>query len=181
MPIYASAKSPGGNYEPAPAGTHAAICCDVVDLGVLEVSFSGKTKKQHKINICWQIEEDRDDGKPFVVRKRYTLSLHEKSGLRKDLESWRGRPFSPEELERFDLEVLIGIGCYINVVHKPNPDGGEPWANVAAIMRLPKNTAAPAIRDYVRVCDRKLDSESPAVQPDVETEGLGIDDSDIPF
>src|ERR1700684_2934792 len=114
------AKASGGNdCKPAPAGTHAAVCCDVVDLGMLEVSFGGKTKTQHKVNLVWQIEEDRDDGKPFTVRKRYTLSLHEKASLRKDLESWRGRAFTPAELEGFDLEVLIGIGCMLNVIHTP--------------------------------------------------------------
>ena len=41
------------------------------------------------------------DGKPFLVRRRYTASLHEKSALRKDLESWRGRAFTNVELDGF--------------------------------------------------------------------------------
>ena len=106
MPIMVSGKS-GTNFTPAPAGTHAAVCVDVVDLGILEVSFGGKTKQQHKINLVWQIDEERDDGKPFTVRKRYTCSLHEKAALRKDLEAWRGRPFTDQELDGFDLETLI--------------------------------------------------------------------------
>jgi len=175
------AKATGGNdFKPAPAGTHAAVCCDVVDLGMLEVSFGGKTKTQHKVNLVWQIEEDRDDGKPFTVRKRYTLSLHEKASLRKDLESWRGRAFTPAELEGFDLEVLIGIGCTLNVIHTPKPDGGQPWANVAAIMKLHRSMQAPSVRDYVRVQDRK-EAQADAPPPDVDTEGMGITDDDIPF
>jgi len=183
MPIYASSKSAGGNFKPAPAGTHAAVCCDVVDLGLLEVTFGGKTKKQHKVNIVWQIEELRDDGQPFTVRKRYTLSLHEKSAMRKDLESWRGRPFTEEELDKFDLEKLIGIGCFINVIHKPRPDGGEPWANVTTIMKLAKGMAAPKIENYVRVCDRPQEdgAQPDAAPPDIDTGGMGITDEDIPF
>src|SRR5689334_6354597 len=137
MAIMASAKG-GQDFAPAPAGTHAAVCCDVIDLGMLEVTFGGKTKSQHKVNIVWQIEELRDDGKPFNVRKRYTLSLHEKASLRKDLESWRGKAFTAEELAGFDLEALIGVGCMLNIIHKEREDGGTPWANVTAIMKLVK-------------------------------------------
>src|SRR5580700_4442984 len=130
MPIYASAKS-GSNFKPAPAGTHPAVCCDVIDLGILEVNFNGKTKKQHKINLVWQIDELRDDNRPFLVRKRYTLSLHEKAGLRKDLESWRGRPFTDAELDQFDVESVLGVGCLLSVIHVPAKSPGDVYANIA--------------------------------------------------
>jgi len=51
MPIIAKA---GATFIPAPAGTHPAICCDVVDLGEVEVTFQGKTQRKHKIVICPQ-------------------------------------------------------------------------------------------------------------------------------
>lgn len=177
MAIVASAKS-GSDYAPAPAGTHPAVCCDVVDLGTLEVTFGGKTKSQHKVNIVWQIEELREDGKAFTVRKRYTLSLHEKSSLRKDLESWRGKAFTKEELEGFDLEVLIGVGCMVNVIHAPKKDGGSPWANVTGVMKAPKGMPTPKIVDYIRVCDRKEEDMNQA-QP--ESRDYEITDDDVPF
>lgn len=178
MPIIARAGS-GTQYPPAPAGTHAAICVDVVDLGILEVTYSGKTKKQHKITIVWQIDEDRDDGKPHAVRKRYTLSLHEKAGLRKDLESWRGLPFTQEELDGFDVEVLVGKGCLLNIIH--NVKDSNTYANVATIMKLPKMMEAPKARDYVRVCDRTPEDVSQA-PPEVGYEySGGITDDDVPF
>jgi hypothetical protein len=170
MPIIAKA---GGNFTPAPAGTHAAICVDVIDLGMIEVTYLGKTQRKHKIVIAWQIDEDMDDGKPFLVRRRYTCSLHEKSNLRRDLESWRGRAFTDKELEAFDLEGLLSVGCPINVIHEQR--NGSTYANVASVMRLPKNMAAPPPRDYVRVCDR------PPAQTDAAEDGLGISDDDIPF
>lgn len=180
MPIFASA-SGGTEYKPAPAGSHVAVCCDVVDLGVLEVTFGGKTKKQHKVNIFWQLSEElRDDDKPFIVRKRYTLSLHEKAALRKDLEAWRGRAFSNEELDKFDLENLLSVGCYVSVVHQTKADGSGTWANVASIMKLPKGVPTPKIVDYARVCDRK-EAEGEPPPPDIDTSGMGVDESDIPF
>jgi hypothetical protein len=113
------------DYIPAPEGTFSAVCCDVVDLGMLEVTFGGKTKEQHKIWIVWQIEEVMADNRPYTVRKRYTLSLHEKASLRKDLESWRGRAFTASELEGFDVETVLGVACMLNVIHAAGSQGGE--------------------------------------------------------
>jgi len=170
MPIYASAGS-GTKFTPAPAGAYAAVCCDVRDLGVLEVKWQNETKRQHKVLISWQIDEPRDDGKPYLVSRRYTLSLHEKSGLRKDLESWRGRKFTEDELHRFDVETILGKSCLLNVIH--NQSGGDTYANVAGVMSLPKGMAAPAVRDYVRHQDRTDGQHDEAPSP--------ITDDEIPF
>jgi hypothetical protein len=170
MPIFAKA---GASFVPAPAGTHAAVCVDVVDHGMLEVTYQSKTQRKHKITITWQIDEDMDNGKPFLVRRRYTCSLHEKATLRRDLESWRGRAFSDQELQAFDLESLLSVGCLINVIHETR--NGSTYANVASVMRLPKGMTAPTPRDYVRVCDR------PATQADSVEDSLGITDDDVPF
>ena len=175
MPIYA--KSSGGTqYAPAPSGTFAAVAVDVVDLGQIKVSWGGKEKSQHKITIVWQIDEDRDDGKPHTVRKRYTLSLHEKAQLRKDLESWRGRPFTDEELQGFDVETIIGVGCMISIIHAAKD--GSTYANVASVSRMPKGMVAPTPRDYVRVCDRQDAGAQP--EPTVEY-GPDPSDMDVPF
>ncbi len=181
------AKASGTNFIPAPPGTHAAVCCDVVDLGNLEVAFGGKKKTQHKVRIVWQIAEDRADGKPYSTSKRYTLSLHEKASLRKDLESWRGRKFTDQELEGFDLEVLLGVHCLLNIIEEKKD--GQTYSNVTSIMRLPKGMAAISIRDYVRVCDRKP-AEGEAAPPEMgdvpPPEGEwdryhGGDDDSVPF
>ena len=166
----------GANYKPAPAGTHAAVCCDVVDLGELKVEYQGKAKVQHKIKIVWQIDELRDDGAPHRVSKRYTLSLHEKAGLRKDLEGWRGRPFNEEELKGFDVEVLLAKTALLNVIHKES--NGSTFANVTGIMRLPKGMAGPTVRDYIRECDRTPE-ETAGTPP--EFDGPPITDDDVPF
>lgn len=170
MPIYASAGS-GTKFQPAPAGTHAAVCCDVRDLGVLETTWQGETKKQHKVLLSWQIDELRDDGKPYLISRRYTCSLHEKAGLRKDLEAWRGRAFTEAELHQFDLETILGKGCLLNVVHKQS--GGDTYANVAGVMALPRGMTAPTVRDYVRFVDRK-DAEAHDEQPPITAD-------DVPF
>ena len=139
-------------FMPAPAGVTQAVCVDVIDKGIVEVTWQGKTKQQHKIDIAWQIDEARDDGKPFLVFKRYTLSLSEKANLRKDLESWRGRPFTRDEELGFDVETVLGANCLLNVQHNTRAD--KTYANVVAVMPLAKGMQKIAVRDYVRVQDR---------------------------
>ena len=152
MPIIAKS-SGGGNFIPCPPGQHSAVCVDIVDMGLLEVKFGKEApKSQHKIRIVWQVEEVMADNRPFIVQRRYTLSLHEKATLRKDLESWRGKQFTAEELEGFDLEVLLGIPCLLNVIQEKKD--GSTYANVASIMRLPKVMTPIKQRDYIRVQDR---------------------------
>lgn len=151
MPIIATAGE-SREFTPAPAGLHQAVCVDVVDMGMLEVTYAGKTKQQHKIRLAWQIDEPMEDGKRFIVQKRYTLSLSEKATLRKDLESWRGKPFTRDEEMGFDLERLIGVNCFLNVVHASKE--GKTYANVASVVPLKRGMAPITADGYVRVKDR---------------------------
>ena len=167
----------GGDFKPAPAGAHAATCVDVIDHGMLTVTYLGKTRTQHKITIAWQIDVAMENNKPYLIRRKYTASLHEKSSLRRDLESWRGKPFSAAELEAFDLESLIGVGCLLNVIHNDSLSGST-YANVVGIMRLPRTMAAPQVRDYVRVKDRPAAQTEQAIDNENE---YGVSDADIPF
>ena len=181
MAIMASAGGDGKVFEAAPAGVHQAVCVDVVDLGILDVTWQGVTKKQRKVNVAWQLNEDRDDGKPYLVFKRYTLSLHEKAGLRKDLESWRGKKFTDEEGRGFDVEKLIGVNCLLNVTH--NHVGDRTYANVVSIMPLAKGMPQIQGRDYVRKADRQPDMPAHHVS-DEEVAGMSnapLTDDDIPF
>lgn len=170
MPIIAKGNS--GKFEPCPAGMQQAVCCDVVDLGLLETQWGQK----HKIDIVWQSDEKMADGRPFLVKKRYTLSLNERANLRHDLESWRNKPFTEAEAEGFDVERLIGANALLNVVHKTGSKGGvfANVMNVTPIMKgMPKLTPT---EDYVRVCDRDTTPE-----PGEQHEPADIDDDSIPF
>jgi hypothetical protein len=147
MAIIARGKS--RDFAPAPEGLHRAVCVDVVDLGMVDGQFGRK----HKVMLSWQIEETMDNGKPFLVSKRYTLSLHKKSALRPDLESWRGKPFSEVEAEGFDLEKLLGANAQLNIVHNKVDDAT--FANISAVVPAAKGAPALKARDYTRVCDRE--------------------------
>jgi hypothetical protein len=127
-------------------GTTLAVCCGVWDLGLQATPFidekTGEPKVQHKVIIAWEIAEKINEptseyhGKPYMLNKKYTLSLGEKANLRKDLESWRGKPFGKEELENgFDVEKLYGINCLIGIAHEPDrKDASKVYARVTAIL-----------------------------------------------
>lgn len=179
MPIIA--KETGGNFKPAPAGAFAAVCCDVVDLGMKETEYAGTKSLKHKIRVVWQVADvDPAIGKRPLVSQRYTLSLHEKAALRKDLQSWRGRTFTPSELQGFDVEKVVGASCLLNIVH--SADGQ--YANVSAIMPLPKGMTAPTIEGYVRDKDRPKAQPEPPENEDHELhepDGFQVTDNDAPF
>lgn len=168
-PIIATA-SETKNYAPAPEGTHQGVCVDVIDVGLKPNPFREGTQ-QHKIDIAWQIDEHREDGKRFVVYKRYTLSLNEKANLRHDLESWRGKPFTEDELRGFDVEAVIGANALINIQHKPSTKNlGKVFANVVSVMKTTKGMVALAAEDYVR-----------HQQEEVAESGEMVDADSIPF
>lgn len=123
------------DFEITPEGTYIARCFKLLDMGTQTVEFAGETKFQQKILVSWELLDpatNMKDGKPFVVSKRYTASLHEKSALRRDLQSWRGKKFTEEELEGFDLKNILGAYCQLQVIHTDN--SGSTYANVDTIM-----------------------------------------------
>ena len=142
MALYASEGS-STTYEPIPEGTYPGICYGLIDLGE---QYSEKFDKlAHKCRIIWEVvgETIEVDGKEInrSISKDYTLSLNEKSALRKDLRAWRGREFTAEELQRFDLKNILRVPCMLNIVHVARND--KTYANIAGIMSMPKGMPKP--------------------------------------
>jgi hypothetical protein len=137
----------GGDYKPVPEGTYVATCVRVIDLGTQVTTWKGADKIQRKVLIGWEVPEVRvqdQEGRdmPAMISTRYTASLHEKAALRKALEAWRGRRFTDDELKGFDLKNVLAQPCQIQVLHSERD--GTTYANVSAIMAMPKGAAKPA-------------------------------------
>jgi hypothetical protein len=136
-------ESKTGTFEMPPSGPIAARCSRLIDLGTQESTYEGERKTQRKILLSWELSELRTDGTPFVISRRFGLSLHEKSALRAFLQAWRGRPFTAEELDLFDLRKLMGAPCLLNIMHTER--AGKQYANIASISPLPKGMTAPEL------------------------------------
>lgn len=131
------------NFEITPQGTFVATCYRLIDLGTQIEQFKGETKKMHKIMISWELPSElMNDGKPFSIHKKYTLSSSNKAILRKDLESWRGQPFDDADFGKFDISVLLGKQCFIGIVHAVV--GDNTYANISTLVKLPKDYPVPA-------------------------------------
>lgn len=155
MALTATSKSTS-NTTPAPHGTHVARCCRVIDLGLQFDKGQFGERIQHKLMLTWELPEEKhifkpENGEePFHVSKEYTVSLGEKATLRKDLEAWRGRAFTPQELEGFHVGKLLGAACLLNVIHVDKKGGGVK-AKVAGISPMPKSMKCPdAITPFVQ-------------------------------
>lgn len=165
----------GKKWNNAPEGLHQAVCIDVLDLGICQSKFGLKAK----VCVRWEIDLiDPGTGAPFQVQNRYTKSLNDKANLRKQLESWRGRKFTAQELKGFDMDVLVGVNCQLQVIHNPGDDG-KIYANVQTIVPAAKGQKLVPSADYIRQKDRE---PKPAEQDTTQLGDGGIvDDSFVPF
>jgi hypothetical protein len=134
----------GGSFESTPPGLHLARCYRIIDLGTQKSEYLGQVKMLRKIMLGWEIHGQDDsgkalkmqDGRPFAMFKNYTLSWSDKANLRADLQSWRGKPFSQEEMRRFDLKTILDAWCMLNVIEKQGNDG-KMYVNVNGITPVP--------------------------------------------
>jgi hypothetical protein len=150
MAIIASDTGGGGDFKQVPQGTHLAICNMVVDLGKQRKEWQGQERIRPEIFIRWELPNERltwtdRDGKeqegPMIIGQTYTLALNDRANLRRDLEAWRGRAFTPEELAGFDVSKLLGVPCMVTVTHADRQ--GRIRANVTGVTGLPKGMPKP--------------------------------------
>ncbi|OWQ95764.1 hypothetical protein CDQ92_13360 [Sphingopyxis bauzanensis] len=141
-------------------GTHFAVCDMVVDLGKQRTSYQGEESVKHQIYLRWQIPAERVEWKdgdgnqkegPAVIGKTYTLSLGEKANLRKDLQAWRGKSFTEEELRGFDVAKLLGVPATLTVTHTEK--NGRTYTNVASLGGIPKGMDKPSAENGVTLYD----------------------------
>ncbi len=141
-------ESGGGNYPVIEAGSYPARCVGVIDLGIQHNDFNGKD--QERVRLVWELPTERvevdGEDKPRWLSKPYTASLHEKSTLRKDLDAWRGKPFTKEELAGFDLHNILNAPCILSVVNQEGKNGGV-YAKVGGISKVMKGMEVPPLEN----------------------------------
>lgn len=136
--------------ELIPAGNYIARCYKMIEVGTVEEVILGEKKIMHKVRIGWELptelrvfSEEKGE-QPLVIYKEYTLSMADKANLRKDLKSWRGKDFTEEQAKSFDITVLVGVPCMINIIHKPSKkDPSRVYEEIAGITPMPKGVTCP--------------------------------------
>jgi hypothetical protein len=115
------------DYTPIPEGTHRAVASAVVSIGLQNNPF-GKPKPQ--LLIRYEITDIRIENEvsgqsvsePMVKWQYYSVSLHKDANLRRDLESWRDKGFTKEELKGFDVMSVLGHACQVTIIHDHSGD-----------------------------------------------------------
>lgn len=145
MDIVLTAAPASSSRELIPADSHIARCIELISIGTVTKEFEGKSKTLQQLRITWELPElmHEYDGKqePARIGQTFTASLHEKSGLRKVLKSWRGKDFTEEELKGFSLRTILGAPCLLTISHTEK--GGKTYANVDAVTKLHKSMVCP--------------------------------------
>ena len=143
MSLMASQESNVTKFPPLEAGTYLARSYGLIDLGTQH--SDAYDKDQHKILIMWELPtetfETENGIETRVLSKQYTCSLSDNANLRKDLEAWRGKKFTEDELRGFDLRKVIGVPCQLSVV--PTEKNGKTYTNIGAVVSIPKGTTVP--------------------------------------
>jgi|ERR1700733_266273 len=138
-----ASKSEDAEYEIPPAGNHAAVCIALIDLGTHTDEYPGKEPRDvRKILIAWELtDEQKKDGKNFVVGRDYTLSMHEKAALRILVKGWRGKDLG--DGEEFDILKLLKQKCQVNLTHKQNAAKTSTYARVESVSAPIKGLKVP--------------------------------------
>ncbi len=123
MALIARESGGGGTFTPVPPGMYLARCYRIVDLGTQKSEYLGQIKNLPKVMLQFEVHGEDDAGKPLVtakgepmsISKNFTLSLAEKATLRKDLQTWRGKEFTADELRGFQIDNVLGAWAMIAI------------------------------------------------------------------
>lgn len=142
------AKSEGNSNIPRlENGVYTAISSMLIDIGGQKSPLDNNVRRKFMIvwNIVGEYVEVNNEQLPRVMSKEYTLSLNEKSNLRKDLQAWRGQAFTEEELQGFDLLTVMNKPCQLQIINEEK--NGKNYNNISAIMALPKGMKVEPLKE----------------------------------
>lgn len=139
-------------YTPCPAGVHAAVCVDCVDLGPTVHQYGDEEPYEvQKLALVYQVDAiNPDTGKRFEPSVEFTASMGDKANLRKWLEGWRGKSYTDEEANAgIPLHKLVGQPGILTIEHVPTKKG-RTYAKPKTIIPLMKGMEKLVPAEYQR-------------------------------
>jgi len=175
-------KGEGFERELIPAGNYVARCYKMIEIGTVSAEFKGVPKLVHKVRIGWELPtelkvfKEENGEQPLVIDKEYTLSLADGAHLRADLKSWRGKDFTPQEAEAFDITKLLGVPCMLNIIHiQGKKDPTKMYQAIGSVSPMPKGFDCPAqinptfVLDFENFDQEKFDSLPDFIKDQIKT------------
>jgi hypothetical protein len=146
MSIIAQNNNNNSGGQTVPAGTHVARCYQIIHIGTIVDTYQGEEKLVNKVRLVFELPlETADFGKgeqPFSIGRDFTLSMHEKSGLRAFVQSWLGKAMSDAEANKFDIGTLLGKEAMVSVMHR-TANTGRTYADLKGASPLAKGMTCP--------------------------------------
>jgi hypothetical protein len=136
------------SVEPIKPGTHIARCVQMIHVGTLTEEIQGKQTTRNLVRMTFELPsemhvfDETKGAEPRFVSKEFTLSLNEKSTLRKFLDTWRGTPFTPDEAKKFDVTRLLGVPCMLSIGLKTSASG-RAYNSIDSALAVPTGIPAP--------------------------------------
>lgn len=150
MGVTAQTDGSGKAFEAVTDMYQAAVLADIVDKGMVPNKFKPGTE-QHKCYFVWLTAEEDSEGRNKRVFQSFTVSLNEKSSLRKFLTGLGIKDFKDG---RFELDTLIGTKRMLVLAEEDGQDGKK-YIRITANMPLKKGQAGPDVpKEFVRKQDQ---------------------------
>lgn len=192
-----TAKGSESKFRPHNEGQFVGQCVDTIDLGQKVQDFPGTPK--YLAPTCAIVfrtgERNEETGEYIDIAREFTVSMGDKANLRKFLEQWRGKPYTPEQIDAgVPLHKLTGNHGLLTVAHKKS-GAGKTYANITACVGIPKQMAASTTtydgyardvywatkrKGYAEEAARFASDSAAAPQDDEYPDPIAADD-DLPF
>ena len=95
-------------------GTYKSRVTGVAELGLQETTYKDVQKIQKQIALLFSVFEN-DGSTPVILGKSFAMTIRDNATLRKAIIAIRGKDFTPEELNDWDLAELLGLPCLITI------------------------------------------------------------------
>lgn len=146
MSIIAQPTNNNGGGQTVPAGTHVARCYQIIHIGTVPDTYQGQERLVDKVRLVFELPlETADFGKgqqPFSIGRDFTLSMHEKSGLRAFIQNWLGEALTDSDAAKFNVETMIGKEAMVSVMHR-TANTGKTYADLKGASPLVKGMTCP--------------------------------------
>jgi hypothetical protein len=148
------ARGSDSKYKCHEEGQFVGQCVDTIDLGEKVQDFPGKPS--YLAPTCALVFRtgviNDETGNYIDVAREFTVSMGDKANLKKFLEQWRGKPYTPEQIKAgVPLDKLTGNHGLLTIAHRTSAKQ-RVYANITACVGIPRQMAAgvETYDDYVR-------------------------------
>lgn len=192
-----TARGSDSKFKPHPDGQYVGQCVDTIDLGEKVSDYPGTPS--YLAPVCALVfrtgERNEETGEFIDIAREFTVSMGDKSNLKKFLEQWRGKPYTAEQIKAgVPLDKLTGNHGLLTIAHRTSAKQ-RVYANITACVGIPKQMAGTVTHygDYERAdywatkrkeyadAAAKFRGEQASGGDDGFPAALDDDDDDLPF